>query len=148
MLQINGGMHHDHRPHRLSCNLHLPHPRRTSPRCEREALAGLGVGEVEGMSARYPCDFYDDEWGRIHQGHGLSRYALFKDLSERFPQPPNSRMQVREVHLHEMARVKWCERHDTPCEFNGEWHRHWSGVAPGSDRSRYTQVRWIGTEHP
>lgn len=95
------------------------------------------------MTIRYPTNYYDDDWGRIHQGHGLSRHTLWRDLNDNFPQPPDSYMKVVELHLRELPHVKWCERQDHPCEFNGEWHRHWSGVRePGAEDTKFTQVKW------
>lgn len=93
-------------------------------------------------AAKYPADYYDHQWGRIHQGHGLSRHALWVDLRDSVPQPPNSHMRVDELHLREIPRVMWCERYDSPCEFNGEWHRHWTAVKPGDEASEMTQAYW------
>lgn len=92
---------------------------------------------------KYPNDIVnDDGWGRIHKGHGLSRYKLYCDLKENTGIPgPGQTLKVKEVYFRLVPRVKWCANYGWPCDNEGEWHSHWEEVRPNPECA-FTVVHW------
>ncbi|SIH20941.1 Uncharacterised protein [Mycobacteroides abscessus subsp. abscessus] len=99
----------------------------------------------------FPCDVVHSVlgWGRMHQGHGLDREVLRKDLSEAGRHWVLSDGQWREIQTCEVhmqpRQVMWCSQDaDFPCQLNGvQLHEHWVRVFPNADAAlQFTQVFW------
>jgi len=91
---------------------------------------------------KYPADIVnDDGWGRIHEGHGLDRGDLERDLAHNGGQCPGASLKVEEVYFRWIPRIKWCGNLGWPCDNEGEWHGHWEAVKPNPDRA-FTVVNW------
>lgn len=94
---------------------------------------------------KYPADFVSTDlgWCRIHCGHDLSREELIADLTEHGGslRRDGEQFTVEQVHLYYQPRIKWCGRHDEPCDNEGEWHGHWFAARPSTDTA-FTLVYW------
>ena len=95
------------------------------------------------MGVQYPTEIVnDDGWGRIHQGHGLDREMLQRDLEDNVDhQRIGEILKVEEAYFRYVPRVKWCSNFGWPCDNEGEWHAHWEEVRP-SPESAFTVVNW------
>lgn len=92
---------------------------------------------------KYPADiFNDDGWGRIHQGHGIDRDELQRDLERHVGlQRVGETLKVQEVYFRWIPRIKWCGNLGWPCDNEGEWHGHWEEVLP-NPTAAMTVVHW------
>lgn len=94
---------------------------------------------------KYPADIVtDDGWGRIHNGHGLNRDELRRDLEHHVGHRGiGEGLQAQEVYFRYVPRIKWCD--SGFCEQEGEWHSHWVEVRPNPNRA-YTIAHWVVVE--
>lgn len=94
---------------------------------------------------KYPTDIVtDNDWERIHCGHGIATQTLETDLRKntgREPRP-GEQLLVEEVSMRLVPRVKWCSQlGGFGCDQEGQWHQHWESTPPGSGEP-FTLVRW------
>lgn len=67
-------------------------------------------------------------WGAIIKG-AVSPEEVEAVLRDLDPCDQFERVVSEVQHLHFHRRIMWCSRLDGfGCEFDGEWHSHWSGV--------------------
>lgn len=83
-----------------------------SQKTDNARLAWMRCGGREGDAA-------------ILDEHGHTSEALARLVEPVIGPGP---YEVHEVWMHHTPRVKWCERIDSACDSNGEWHGHWSEV--------------------